>query len=94
MLTHPLPLHIDSNLLAQLQQGGNLNITFNAGGTLAATQAVPLSTDPQFIQVWMRLLCTQVLLVSTNFSKEKVYIGKVKSIQDKRYDWSSSTASR
>lgn len=51
MLTQPLPLHIDNNLLAQLQQGGNLNITFNASGAMTGAQAVPISADQQFIQV-------------------------------------------
>lgn len=48
-LTQPLPLHIDNNLLAQLQQGGNLNITFNASSGLTG-QPVTL-TDPNLIQV-------------------------------------------
>ena len=52
MLTQPLPLQIDNNLLAQLQQGGNLNITFNASGAVTGAQAVPaISAEPQFIQV-------------------------------------------
>ena len=33
LLSQPLPLHIDNNLLAQLQQGANVNVTFNTGVT-------------------------------------------------------------
>lgn len=49
MLSQPLPLHIDNNLLAQLQQAGNLNITFNASGGMGA-QSVTLA-DPNMLQV-------------------------------------------
>lgn len=57
MLSQPLPLHIDNNLLAQLQQSGNLNITFNASGVMPG-QTVTLS-DPNLLQVLLvrRLLC-------------------------------------
>ena len=49
MLSQPLPLHIDNNLLAQLQQSGNLNITFNAAGVVTG-QTVTLA-DPNLLQV-------------------------------------------
>ena len=47
MLSQPLPLHIDNNLLAQLQQTGNLNITFNG---VMGGQTVTLA-DPNLLQV-------------------------------------------
>ncbi|XP_067928202.1 zinc finger protein 236-like [Watersipora subatra] len=51
MLTQPLPLHIDNNLLAQLQQAGNLNITLNTTGVMAGQTVTLTDSDPHLLQL-------------------------------------------
>lgn len=51
MIGQPLPLQIDNNILAQLQQSGNVNITFNANPAASLTGPSVSLTDPNLIQV-------------------------------------------